>query len=136
MDEVLEFKQMVVWDKGKMGLGWHYRRSYETVLVAMKKGGRCRWYDESHKVENIIRPGSGIDKIIPSAEQHPTQKPVSLARYFLRLHARAGDTILDPFMGSGSTGVAAVELGMDFIGIELDPQWHRIAEERIAIALK
>src|SRR3990167_301751 len=39
MDEIFNFKQMIVWDKGPMGMGWHYRRSYETVLVAEKKGG-------------------------------------------------------------------------------------------------
>jgi hypothetical protein len=41
LDEALGFKQMVVWDKGPMGLGWHYRRSYETVLVGEKRGARC-----------------------------------------------------------------------------------------------
>lgn len=69
LDEVLEFKQMVVWDKGPIGMGWHYRRSYETVLVATKPGAACKWYDDSDKIENIIRPGyKGIKKIIPSKE--------------------------------------------------------------------
>src|SRR6266852_969063 len=63
LDEVFDFKQMVIWDKGPMGMGWHYRRSYETVLVAEKRGG-SRWYDETDRVENIIRPGQhGIRKI-------------------------------------------------------------------------
>lgn len=71
------FKQMVVWDKGPMGMGWHYRRSYETVLVA-QKGNSCRWYG-GKKIENIIRPGAhGINKIIPSSSQHPTEKPAKV----------------------------------------------------------
>jgi DNA modification methylase len=137
LDEVFDFKQMVVWDKGPMGLGWHYRRSYETVLVASKPGGKCRWYDKTCQVENILRPGDyGIRKIIPTVDQHPTQKPIALARHFIRLHSRRGDTVLDPFMGSGTTGVAAVLTGRKFIGIELDRRWFRQACERIQAAIR
>ena len=131
LDKVLEFKQMVVTDKGPMGMGWHYRRSYECVLVAMKPGAACRWYDESDRIENIIRPGGRVKKIIPHGEEHPTPKPPELAEFFLRLHAKAGDTILDPFCGRGWVGVAARKLGMKFIGIELDPHWATEAEKRL-----
>jgi len=135
IDEFLEFKQMVVWDKGPMGMGWHYRRSYETVLVAQKRGAKCAWYDASHRIENIIRPGDyGIKKIIPSATQHPTQKPVELAAHFIRLHTQEGGVVLDPFMGSGTTGVACAQLGRKFIGVELDAGYYAIAEKRIAHA--
>ena len=131
LDEIFDFKQMVVWDKGPMGMGWHYRRSYETVLVAEKRGG-SRWYDETDKIENIIRPGQyGIRKIIPSARQHPTEKPPELARHFIRLHTQEGETVLDPFMGAGSTGAAALGIGRKFIGIEIDDQWFMQACERI-----
>ena len=64
LDQHLDFKQMVVWDKGPMGMGWHYRRSYETVLVAQKPGAACRWFDKTNRIENIIRH---IPKIIPQA---------------------------------------------------------------------
>jgi site-specific DNA-methyltransferase (adenine-specific) len=135
MDEVLDFKQMVVWDKGPMGMGWHYRRSYETVLVGQKRGGKCRWYDTSRKVENIIRPGHlGIRKIIPDREQHPTEKPVNLARHFIRLHTLPGDTVLDPFMGGGTTAVACLKEGRNFIGIELEPKYVEMSRARIAKA--
>ena len=128
----LEFKQMVVWDKGPMGMGWHYRRSYETVLVAQRKGAKCAWYDDSHRIENIIRPGDyGIRKIIPNKDQHPTQKPVELAALFIALHTRPGDTVLDPFMGSGTTGVACVQTGRNFIGIEIDEGYFNLAKQRI-----
>jgi DNA modification methylase len=131
LDEIFDFKQMVVWDKGPMGMGWHYRRSYETVLVAMKRGAACRWYDDSHEVENIIRPSSGIRKIIPSAAQHPCEKPVELAAHFIRLHSQPGDMILDPFGGAFTTGVAAQQMGRRFIGIELSLEWFDIACRRI-----
>jgi len=132
MDANLDFKQMVVWDKGPMGMGWHYRRSYETVLVGQKRGGACKWYDSSDAVENVIRPGAhGIRKIIPQADDHPTPKPPALARHFVRLHTLPGETILDPFMGRASTGVGALLEGRKFIGCEVDPSHFDIACRRL-----
>jgi DNA modification methylase len=124
MDKHLEFKQMVVWDKGPMGMGWHYRRSYETVLVAMKGGAACRWFDETNRVENIIRH---IPKIIPSATDHPTPKPLELAVHFIRLHTKAGDTILDPFCGHGPVLQAARLCGCKAIGIEISQDYCEAA---------
>jgi DNA modification methylase len=136
LDEVFDFKQMVVWDKGPMGMGWHYRRSYETVLVAQKPGAACRWFDDSGRVENVIRPGhAGIRKIIPAATDHPTPKPVALAKHFLRLHARPGDVVLDPFMGRGWVALAAVSLGMRFVGVELDAEHFHHARVRVERAV-
>ena len=68
------------------------------------------------------------------AKFHPTEKPVSMIELILRDAAPLSGTILDPFMGSGSTGVAAVNTGRDFIGIELDPGYFEIAQKRIADA--
>ncbi len=124
----LRFKQMIVWDKGPMGMGWHYRRSYETILVAQKQGAACRWFDTSHKIENIIRH---IPKIIPSISDHPTEKPVNLSAFFIAIHSQAGDTILDPFCGHGTTGIAAMRMGREFIGIELDENYCEIARNNI-----
>ncbi len=132
----MQFKQMVVWDKGPMGMGWHYRRSYETVLVAQKGKGKCNWFDTTKRVENIIRPGDyGIRKIIPRGNQHPTEKPVELARHFIRLHTKPGDVVLDPCMGHGWAGIAAIEEGRRFIGIELDAEFYGNAVARIEAAL-
>jgi len=135
MDDVLEFKQMIVWDKGPMGMGWHYRRSYETILVAVKPGAAHRWYDDTKKVENVIRPGAyGIRKIIPNANEHPTMKPPELAEHFIKLHTQPGDLVLDPLMGSGTTGVACVRTGRRFIGIEISEDYFKMAQKRIAEA--
>jgi DNA modification methylase len=132
MDEVFSFKQMVVWDKGPMGMGWHYRRSYETVLVGEKPGAACHWCSGTNDIENIIRPGQyGIRKIIPSADDHPTPKPVALAAHFVRLHTTEGDTILDSFCGHGWVGVAAIRAGRRFIGIEISEEYFLIAKKRI-----
>jgi DNA modification methylase len=132
LDEAMDFKQMVVWDKGPIGMGWHYRRSYETVLVGQKPGAACKWYDETDRIENIIRH---IPKIIPSALQHPTPKPPELAAHFICLHTQLGEVVLDPFMGAGSTAEAAKVLGRKFIGIELDERWAVMAVERLRQAV-
>ena len=132
MDEVFDFKQMVVWDKGPMGMGWHYRRSYEVVLVGQKPGGKCEWHADSDDIENIIRPGQyGIRKIIPSSDDHPTPKPPALAAHFARLHTKPGAIVLDPFMGAGWVGAAVIPMGRKFIGIEIERKYFDIACERI-----
>lgn len=68
--------------------------------------------------------------------RHPTVKPIELMRYLCRLVTPPGGVILDPFMGSGSTGVAAVMEGFQFIGIERDPESFKTAVERISSAMK
>jgi site-specific DNA-methyltransferase (adenine-specific) len=131
LNEMMAFKQMVVWDKGPMGMGWHYRRSYETVLVAQVPGAACRWFDRTRKVENIIRPGTaGISKIIPAADQHPTEKPWQLPLFFIKLHSMPGDVVCDPFLGGGSTAVAAVKMGCCFIGIDIEEQHCNVARKK------
>jgi site-specific DNA-methyltransferase (adenine-specific) len=62
---------------------------------------------------------------------HPTQKPLLLLEDFVRLFTDPGETILDPFAGSGTTGVAAIRLGRNFIGWERDPKYHAIALKRL-----
>jgi len=63
---------------------------------------------------------------------HPTVKPIELMKYLIKLVTPKGGRVLDPFNGSGSTGCAAVELGCEYVGIELDPAYVEIAEARIA----
>ena len=67
---------------------------------------------------------------------HPTTKPTTLMRYLCKLITPPGGTILDPFMGSGSTGKAAMYEGFDFVGVEMMPEYMEIAEARIAFAKK
>jgi DNA modification methylase len=63
---------------------------------------------------------------------HIAQKPVELMGWLVKLYTQEGDVVLDPFMGSGSTGVACKKLGRDFIGVELYPDYYQIAGERLA----
>jgi site-specific DNA-methyltransferase (adenine-specific) len=62
---------------------------------------------------------------------HPTVKPIKLMEYLIDLTTNAGDVILDPFMGSGTTGIAAKNLRREFIGIEISPEYFKIAQQRI-----
>ena len=66
--------------------------------------------------------------------EHPAPYPLTLAKKLTEYYSFVGDTILDPFMGSGTTGVACVQTGRNFIGIEIDPTYFAIAEKRIAEA--
>lgn len=129
LDNTIGFKQMVVWDKGPMGMGWHYRRSYETVLVGEKPGAACRWFDTTDRVENIIRD---LPKIIPQKTDHPTPKPVALAEHFIALHSKPGDLVLDCFAGAGSTLQAAKNGQRRAIGIELSEEYCEMAANRLS----
>ena len=62
---------------------------------------------------------------------HPTQKPVALLEYLIKTYTNEGETVLDPVMGSGSTGVACINTGRNFIGIEKDEHYFQVAKERI-----
>lgn len=62
---------------------------------------------------------------------HPTQKPVKLLKHLIKIASNEGSTILDPFMGVGSTGIAALEMKRDFIGIEIDNNYFNAATRRI-----
>ena len=84
-----------------------------------------------YRIENGIPTNP---KAPPSqrANHHPTVKPLSLMRYLVRLVTPKGGKVLDPFMGSGSTGCAAVLEGCDFVGIDITPEYVAIAQKRIA----
>jgi len=77
--------------------------------------------------KSIIR----YSKPHPSITEHPTQKPVDLMAWLINTYSDADDTILDPFMGSGTTGVACVQTGRKFIGIEIEKKYFDIAVKRI-----
>jgi DNA modification methylase len=72
----------------------------------------------------------------PAKNNHPTVKPIALMEYLIKMVTPKGGTVLDPFMGSGSTGVACIKNGFDFIGIDMTPEYIEIAKARIAEAEK
>ena len=66
--------------------------------------------------------------------EHPCPRPLGQVQHIIEQWVRPGAIVLDPFMGSGTTGVACVKTGRNFIGIEIDPDYYAIAEKRIAEA--
>ena len=83
------------------------------------------WFEHENKQTSANNKGGSIKN------HHPCVKPVHLLAWLVRLVSKEGDTVLDPFMGSGTTGVACKKLSRNFIGIELDPEYFAIAEKRI-----
>lgn len=96
--------------------------------------GEYGFVDNSEKLGNLKHPTSILrfSKPHPSTVIHPTQKPVDLLEYLIRTYSNEGDVVLDNCMGSGSTGVAAINTGRRFVGFELDNGYYLKALNRIA----
>ena len=108
-----------------------YIVDYEFAIWAVEKHNKWIFNRQSDKYDR-----SEIRVPIASASEktfgaHPTQKPVKLMEELLLRHSDKNDMVLDPFMGSGSTGIACLNTNRDFIGIELDENYFEIAEKRI-----
>ena len=95
--------------------------------------GDFKFVDNSKKLGDMKHPGSIVrfSKPHPSVSIHPTQKSVEICEWLIRTYTDEGMTVLDNCMGSGTTGVACVNTGRKFIGMELDEQYFGIATERI-----
>ena len=98
---------------------------FESKKMGMSGGAQSKGegYDKGQ--------GIGLNRVIERKNTHPTVKPVDLMRYLCRMVTPKGGTVLDPFMGSGSTGMAAKDEGFDFIGIEKEKEYFEICESRI-----
>lgn len=110
------------------GMGW------ETFVVTHPKG-RTRWNGGGRCGIFSSLSGKSVDRR-DGRSVHPAQKPTELMLELVELFTDPGDLILDPFCGSGTTGVAAVRLQRRFIGIEIDPKYAAVARERIAAELR
>ena len=117
----LDYTAIHIWDK-VVGIGVGYERIYE------RNGHKgCR-------VFRHISPSSSVRARVgrDTVSGHPSQKPINLMLELVEKYTNEGDTILDPFMGSGTTGVACKRLGRDFIGMEINEEYFEIAKKRIA----
>jgi site-specific DNA-methyltransferase (adenine-specific) len=131
----------MVWDKCAVGMGdlsspWgpaHERITFgryaDNDNAAVRRGGLTARLRQG-SVLRVARIGAR------GVKRHPTEKPVPLMRQLIESSTVLGDTVLDPFAGSGSTGVAAVLEGRKFIGVELDATYAATAVERIRAAEK
>jgi DNA modification methylase len=112
-------------------MGWLY---WDKLMGGDFSDGELAWTSQKRAVRDFSKsPFAGLKG--GHERQHPTQKPVELMQWCIGFLPDA-DTILDPFMGSGTTGVAAIKLGRKFIGIEIDPGYFDIACRRIEQATR
>lgn len=115
------FWKPLVWDKQTIGMGYHYRARYEFILFFEK--GKRRLSDLG--VADVI----SARRIIGG---YPAEKPVSVSEVLVTQSSRPGELIADPFMGSGSIGVAALKNGRRFKGTDVNPEAVRITGDRLA----
>jgi site-specific DNA-methyltransferase (adenine-specific) len=114
------FWKPLVWEKVTIGMGYHYRSRYEFILFFEK--GKRRLND------------LGVADVLSAARVrngYPAEKPVSLAEVLVRQSSQPGELVIDPFMGSASTGVAALRLGRNFLGNDIAEASHQVARERL-----
>ena len=118
----------LVWDKQRPGLGRVWRHQHELIIAARNQGA-------FEPTDHILRPDVLHCKATLSRDrEHPVEKPPELLAELIAATCPSGATILDPFLGSGTTGVAAVRLGHSFIGIEREAEYCDIARKRISEA--
>ena len=117
-----KFWKPLVWDKVKIGMGYHYRARYEFILF-FEKGKR--------KLNNL-----GTPDILTAPRVHrgyPTEKPAAISDILVRQSTQEGELVIDPFMGSGSVGVASLEAGRSFLGNDIGHGALESTTSRVAI---
>lgn len=120
-------KNILVWEKNNISMGdlkGNFAPKIEFILF-LQKGRRLI---NGKRDPNIFKFNRTRNEL------HPTQKPVDLMEYLIEKFTDENEIVFDPFMGSGSTGVACVNTNRNFIGIELDENYFEIADKRIAEA--
>ena len=116
-------KSLVIWDKGRIGMGNPFRKQHELIFYANRDSLKLNKEKLTH-IPTIIK--APLKK-----EFHGAEKPTELIETLLNGLTTKGANVLDPFMGSGTTGVACKNTNRNFIGIELDKNYFKIAQERI-----
>ena len=92
--------------------------------------GELAWTSFNGAMSCVRIQWSGGHKVEKTEKQHPTQKPIALYKWLLQNYAKPGDTILDTHLGSGSSRIAAYDMGFDFTGYELDTEYFNASDAR------
>ena len=114
------FWKPIIWDKEKIGMGYHYRSRYEMILFFEK--GKRKLNDLS--IADVIQ----YPRIFRG---YPTEKPVPVSEILIRQSTQPGECIVDPFMGSGSVGLAALQQNRDFLGNDICAEAVGISQTRM-----
>lgn len=123
--DVMMVKNCIVWDHGWIKAGNHYRHRHELIIYGTN-GDAKRQFPASepdvwnNKPVNFTKP-----------RHHPAEKPIELVERMIRNSSQPGDTVLDTFVGSGTTALACRSLGRNFVGFEINPANITIAAERL-----
>ena len=122
-------KRMVYYPQGIKPIG---KKKVTAVAHGKTMGARPNQVGKEYEAftgfpHNVLE----YPNVIGKQALHPTQKPVALFEYLIKTYTNEGDTVLDNVMGSGTTGVACKNLNRNFIGIELDEEYFKIAQSRI-----
>tara|TARA_R110000744_G_scaffold310337_1_gene418042 strand:- start:21 stop:659 length:639 start_codon:yes stop_codon:yes gene_type:complete len=112
-----------IWDKISCSLGYTFRHQHEMIICGERMNMKC------------IKCGTGDIfkyKVVKAKEKdHPAQKPIDIHKHILQNIIGENRVVLDPFMGTGSIGMACKELDCDYIGMELEPEYFKIAENKL-----
>ncbi|HYR76303.1 MAG TPA: site-specific DNA-methyltransferase [Pyrinomonadaceae bacterium] len=114
------FWKPLIWDKQKIGMGYHYRSRYEVVLF-FEKGKR--------KLNDLSIPD--IIQVPRIHNGYPAEKPVAVSETLIKQSTDLGELVIDPFMGSGSVGLAALTLKRQFLGNDLCDEAVRVSKARL-----
>jgi len=125
---------ILVWRKNNATPNRWYMKDLEYTIFA-RKGKAFPINHAGTRSSGDVFPHPLDWDNVSSPKAHPTEKPVNLMATYIQNSTLPGDTVLDPFMGAGSTGVAALQEGRQFVGIEMDPMYADIAAERMDSAL-
>lgn len=118
-----KFWKGIVWDKVLLGMGYHYRARHEMILF-LEKGKR--------NLKDLSIPDVLLVKRVNRKGAFPTEKPVELLKILVSQSSESGELVVDPFCGSGSTGIASLDLGRRFLGSDISELAFKTASERLA----
>lgn len=127
MTRYFQFKNLLVWDKGTHTAGdldASYAKRTEFILY-MRKGNK---HLQMGRPDNLI----SVARVPAGDLLHVSQKPISLISFLIENSTKPGETVCDPFLGSGTTAVAAIKLKRKFVGYEIDKKNYDITMERVA----
>lgn len=122
-----DVKNLLVWDKVNIGMGHYYRRRHELIIFATNNNTRKVSSRSLHDIWDIKRIHNS---------KYPTQKPVEVFSRMLQASAGRGFTVCDPFLGSGSSAIAAIKHNCNFLGCDVSEQSFEISKERIEHYIK
>lgn len=127
------YKTTGIWHKLNpmpRNMNLHFVNSTEAWIYFTYKKKTGTFNNDGKMIHDFVET-SVVSNGEKKAGKHPTQKPVALLEHFVKLLSNENDLVIDPFMGSGSTGVVCKKNNRNFIGIELDSEYYEIAQKRI-----